>query len=127
MPPGTDSHCTECSAPGIRAFPPLRSDPSSMSCKHEPSTLPATSIWNTIAVLAAGGTLPAEPITISSMTKGSSILTVGESQGFAARGGIINLTVEGDTVHFEVNQTAAERARLKISSKVLSMAKIVKE
>jgi hypothetical protein len=58
---------------------------------------------------------------------GSSILTVGESEGFAARGGIINLTVEGDTVHFEVNQLAAERAGLKISSKLLSMAKIVKE
>jgi hypothetical protein len=59
--------------------------------------------------------------------KGSSILTVGESEGFAALGGIINLTVEGDTVHFEVNQLAAERAGLKISSKLLSMAKIVKE
>jgi len=59
--------------------------------------------------------------------KGSSILTVGESEGFAALGGIINLTVEGNTVHFEVNQLAAERAGLKISSKLLSMAKIVKE
>jgi hypothetical protein len=54
-------------------------------------------------------------------------LTVGESEGFAALGGIINLTVEGNTVHFEVNQLAAERAGLKISSKLLSMAKIVKE
>ncbi len=59
--------------------------------------------------------------------KGSSILTVGESEGFAALGGIINLTVVGDTVHFEVNQLAAERAGLKISSKLLSMATIVKE
>jgi hypothetical protein len=59
--------------------------------------------------------------------RGSSTLTVGESEGFAAQGGIINLTVEGDTVHFEVNQLAAERAGLKISSKLLGMAKIVKE
>jgi hypothetical protein len=59
--------------------------------------------------------------------KGSSTLTVGESEGFAALGGIINLTVEGSTVHFEVNQLAAERAGLKISSKLLSLAKIVKE
>ena len=59
--------------------------------------------------------------------KGSSTLTVGESEGFAALGGIINLTVEGSTVHFEVNRLAAERAGLKISSKLLSLAKIVKE
>jgi hypothetical protein len=56
---------------------------------------------------------------------GSSILTVGESEGFAALGGIINLKVEGDQLRFEVNQRAADRARLKISSKMLSLAKIV--
>jgi hypothetical protein len=56
---------------------------------------------------------------------GSSTLTVGESEGFAALGGIINLTVEENQVHFEVNQHAAQRARLKISSKLLSLAKIV--
>jgi len=57
--------------------------------------------------------------------KGSSTLTVGESEGFAELGGIINLTVEEHKVHFEVNQLAAQRARLKISSKLLSLAKIV--
>jgi hypothetical protein len=55
----------------------------------------------------------------------SSTLTVGESEGFAAMGGIINFTVEGNVLHFEVNPPAAERASLKISSKFLSMAKIV--
>ena len=59
--------------------------------------------------------------------EGSSTLTVGESEGFAVLGGIINLTVEGNTLHFEVNRLAAERARLKISSKLLKMAKIVTE
>ena len=57
--------------------------------------------------------------------KGSSTLTVGETEGFAELGGIINLTVEGNTVRFEVNQLAAQRAGLKISSKLLSLAKIV--
>ena len=57
--------------------------------------------------------------------KGSSTLTVGETEGFAARGGIINLTVEGNRLHFEINQLAAERAGLKISSKLFSLAKIV--
>lgn len=57
--------------------------------------------------------------------KGSSTLTVGETEGFAELGGIINLTVEGNKVRFEVNRIAAQRAGLKISSKLLSLAKIV--
>ena len=52
---------------------------------------------------------------------------VGEIEGFAVQGGIVNLTVEENKLHFEVNPRAAERACLKISSKLLSMAKIVKE
>jgi hypothetical protein len=57
--------------------------------------------------------------------KDSSTLTVGETDGFAALGGIINLTVENNKLHFEVNRLAAERAGLIISSKLLSLAKIV--
>ena len=57
--------------------------------------------------------------------KNSSTLTVGETDGFAALGGIINLTVENNKLHFEVNRLAAERAGLIISSKLLSLAKIV--
>jgi hypothetical protein len=57
--------------------------------------------------------------------KGSSTLTVGETEGFAELGGIINLAVEENRVRFEVNQLAAQRAGLKISSKLLSLAKIV--
>ncbi len=59
--------------------------------------------------------------------QGSNTLTVGESEGFAELGGIINLVIEGNKLHFEVNQAAADRARVKISSKLLMMAKIVKE
>ena len=59
--------------------------------------------------------------------KGSGTLTVGESEGFAVRGGIINFTVEGGNVRFEINRLAADRAGLKISSKLLNLAKIVTE
>ena len=58
--------------------------------------------------------------------KRSSTLTIGETEGFAMLGGIINLTIEGNKLHFEVNLIAADRAGLKISSKLLSLAKIVK-
>jgi hypothetical protein len=58
---------------------------------------------------------------------GSSTLTVGETEGFAATGGVINLTVEKSEVHFEVNRLAADRAHLKISAKLLSLARIITE
>ncbi len=64
---------------------------------------------------------------IVSSLKGLGALTVGESEGFAVRGGIINFTVEGGNVRFEINRTAAGRAGLKISSKLLSLARIVTE
>jgi len=54
-------------------------------------------------------------------------LTVGETEGFAQLGGVINLTLEDNRVHFEINVDAAQRARLKISSKLLSLAKIVRD
>jgi hypothetical protein len=55
------------------------------------------------------------------------VLTVGETGGFAALGGIVNFIREDEKVHFEVNVDAAQRANLKISSKLLSLARIVKE
>jgi hypothetical protein len=57
--------------------------------------------------------------------KGSSSLTVGESEGFTVLGGIINFTAEGNKLHFEVNLLAADRAGLKISANMLALAKIV--
>jgi len=58
--------------------------------------------------------------------QGSSILTVGESKGFENLGGVINLTLEENKLRFEINLDAARQTRLKISSKLLALAKIVK-
>ena len=60
-----------------------------------------------------------------SALRGSSTLTVGESRGFAEQGGVINLTIEQDKVRFEINREVAVQNRLKISSKLLALAKIV--
>jgi uncharacterized protein DUF4154 len=54
------------------------------------------------------------------------VLTVGESDGFAAGGGMIGFKLEGGRVRLEVNVGAAEQNRLRISSKLLSLAHIVK-
>jgi len=57
--------------------------------------------------------------------RGTDVLTVGDTQGFAEQGGMINLVLENNRVLFEVNRKAAEQAGLKISSKLLSVAKLV--
>ncbi len=54
------------------------------------------------------------------------VLTVGETPGFVDQGGMINFLLEGSKVRFEINQEAAERAGLRISSKLLALAKRVK-
>lgn len=53
------------------------------------------------------------------------VLTVGESEGFAATEGMMNLRVAGGRVHVEVNPEAASRAGLQVSSKLLRLAEIV--
>lgn len=58
--------------------------------------------------------------------KDAAVLTVAQYPGFAAAGGIINLKLENGRLRFEINVTAAERARIRISSKLLNLAEIVK-
>ncbi len=50
------------------------------------------------------------------------VLTVADTGGFLDHGGIINFVLEGSKVRFEINQEAAERAGIKISSKLLQLA-----
>jgi len=56
---------------------------------------------------------------------GMPILTVGETPRYIEQGGIINFFVENGKVRFEINRTAAERAGLRISSRLLQLAKII--
>ena len=55
----------------------------------------------------------------------SSVLTVGEGEDFLKQGGMIGFTMDGDKVRFVVNVDAASRARLKISARLLMLAKTV--
>jgi YfiR/HmsC-like len=57
--------------------------------------------------------------------RGSSVLTVADMDGFLEAGGMIQLLSEDNRVRFAINLDAADRARLKISSKLLSLAKRV--
>ncbi len=64
---------------------------------------------------------------IFSTLKGSSVLTVGEMTQFAAHGGMIQFSLEDQQVRFDINLNAASRAKLKISSRLLVLARIVKD
>jgi len=55
------------------------------------------------------------------------LLTVGETEGFAANGGVINFKLESGKVRFEINLEAAAKAGLQIRSNLLSLAQIVKK
>jgi hypothetical protein len=56
---------------------------------------------------------------------GSSVLTVAEMDRFIEAGGVIQFTFENSHIRFAVNVGAADRARLKVSSKLLSVAQYV--
>jgi hypothetical protein len=56
---------------------------------------------------------------------GRPILTVGETEHFAADGGVIGFVVEANKIRFEINLEAAEKANLKISARLLALAKTV--
>jgi hypothetical protein len=53
--------------------------------------------------------------------RGDSVLTVGESEGFIASGGVIEFRVEESKVKMEINADAAKHARLAISSRLLNL------
>jgi hypothetical protein len=57
----------------------------------------------------------------------SMTLLVGEEAGFAEKGAVVNFFMESNRIRFEINPATAKRDKLKISSKLLSLAKIVEE
>jgi hypothetical protein len=57
--------------------------------------------------------------------RGRSALVVGETGGDAEAGVVIQFFSEGNKVRFAVNVDAMQRAKLRVSSKLLALAKIV--
>jgi hypothetical protein len=55
------------------------------------------------------------------------ILTVGDVPGFCEHGGVVNFDVADNHVQLEINLKAAERAGLQLSSRLLSLARIVRD
>jgi hypothetical protein len=64
---------------------------------------------------------------ILEVSRTAPVLTVGDMDQFAQRGGMINLTTEENRIRFEINVKAIERVGLKASSQLLRLARIVTE
>jgi hypothetical protein len=60
-------------------------------------------------------------------TKGSAVLTVGDSEGYAERGVMVNFYLQDNMVRIEVNLDASRRAGLSISSQLLKLVRVVQE
>ncbi len=57
--------------------------------------------------------------------KNSAVLTVGETDRFLLQEGMINFTKKENKIHLEINLVPAQRAKLKLSSKLLTVADVV--
>jgi hypothetical protein len=58
---------------------------------------------------------------------GPGVLTIGESEGFIRDGGMIAFLLENRRVRFGISKTHAENAGLKLSSKLLNVARSVEQ
>lgn len=59
--------------------------------------------------------------------KGAPVLTVSDIGQFTKQGGIVELFLDGGKMRFAINVDAAQRAGLHFSSRLLSLARIVKD
>ena len=83
----------------------------------QPNAVPKT-----CGVLYASGLDARRLAQIAPTLKTGSVLSVGDSEDFIRSGGIIHLYKKNDQLRFTVNIAAAERARLRLSSKLLTLA-----
>jgi hypothetical protein len=54
------------------------------------------------------------------------VLTVGDTVDFAVQGGVIGLRLDGERIRLAINLPASDKATLRISSRLLSLAAIVR-
>ena len=78
-------------------------------------------------ILFISGSEPRSALSVLASINESGVLTVGESESRAPEGMVINFILEGDKIRFAINTAAAERARLRLSSRLLSLAILVKK
>ena len=60
-------------------------------------------------------------------SKFSDVLTVGETDTFIAEGGVLAFNLDNGRIHFDINLQAAQLERLRVSSKLVSLATSVRK
>lgn len=76
-------------------------------------------------VLVFSDRVPEQTMTTIIANVPQGLLTVSDARGFARQGGMVGLRMERQRVQLEINLAACERARLRLSSRLLRQAKIV--
>lgn len=64
---------------------------------------------------------------ILNTVQGASVLTISDAEEFCRKGGMIRLFREKNNIRFEINNTAAVKANLQLSSKLLEIATVVSQ
>jgi hypothetical protein len=78
-------------------------------------------------VVYVDGRDAARVATVLETLRDQPVFTVGDRKDFAKRGGIAQLILERDRMRFAINVSAAMRAGLTLSSRLLSLATIVRD
>lgn len=64
---------------------------------------------------------------IAAAAASTPLLTISDSEGFAARGGMVELVNDNDSIRLDVNLKALRASQLGLSSQVLKLARQVRE
>ena len=76
-------------------------------------------------VLFVGASARTRTADILRFLKREPVLTVGDTEGFAELGGGIGMRRDGNNIKFDINPIAVQNAGLRMSSRLLSLARIV--
>ena len=66
-------------------------------------------------------------VDVLAAVKDAPVLTVSDAPGFASHGGVVGFATQGSRVRFEVNLGHAEKTGLKLSAKLLALARFVSD
>jgi hypothetical protein len=78
-------------------------------------------------ILFAGGLDSRRARALIDALQGTAVMSISDCERFADTGGVVQLVLERDRMRFVFNLGAARRARLTVSSKLLQLAKSVKD
>jgi YfiR/HmsC-like len=93
--------------------------------KTEVRRIPTATPPGDVQILFIGSSERGHLAQILKELEGGSALTVADMDGFTERGGMIAFRLKSDVVNFDINLDQVERARLKMSSQLIRLARNV--